>query len=61
MIDDPRRALLTGMTLGTLMECGVQVLPEVDDQGDYLPSFLLMLPEPAVPGTTVRLTVSLVE
>jgi hypothetical protein len=57
MIDDARLALLTGMTIGLLMRSGFDCHPEVDDNGDYLPTIILSLPEPAVDGTKVRLRV----
>jgi hypothetical protein len=57
MIDDGRTALLTGMTIGVMMSVGLDVRPEVDENGDYKASIILELPEPALPGTKVRLTV----
>jgi len=56
MIQDERRALMTGFVIGTLMSAGLDVKPEVDDDGDYLPSIMLTLPEP-MQGVKVRLVV----
>jgi hypothetical protein len=61
MIDDSRLALLTGMTIGVLAFHGLTVRPQVEENGDYKNSIILDLPEPARPGTQVKLTVTLVE
>lgn len=55
MIEDERLALLTGFVIGTMMNAGLDVKPEVDDDGDYVASILLTLPE--LHGLKIRLKV----
>ena len=58
MIQDGERALMTGFVIGTMITAGLDVRPEVDADGDYLPSIMLTLPDP-MQGVKVRLVVEL--
>lgn len=57
MIQSPEHALITGLTLGTLMQSGFDINPEVDADGNYTDRLVLVLPEPA--DMTVYLRVEL--
>lgn len=57
MIQSPEHALITGLTLGTLMSQGLNVNPEVDAEGNYTDRLVVVLPEPA--DLTVYLRVEL--
>lgn len=41
---DQTHALRAGFLLGTLMKAGVHVRPEMDDEGNYMPTIVIELP-----------------
>jgi len=59
-VDDAEHALVVGMVHGVLLSHGLDIEPEFDEQGNYLASIELIMPEPAL-GTRVRLIVERME
>ena len=59
-VESSEHALLVGLVHGYLLRLGVHVVPEFDDEGNYLASLVMILPEPAL-GTKVRIVVEQME
>lgn len=57
-IQSERHALLTGMVFGLASKHGLIIHPEFDEYGNWAASAMLELPEPVVPGITVRIVVT---
>ena len=55
-VDSGEHALVVGLAMGALMQAGLNVLPEMDGEGNYLASLVLTLAEP-YKGKRVRLIV----
>jgi hypothetical protein len=59
-VESSEHALIVGLVHGYLLRLGVDAWPEFDEQGNYLASLVLTLPEPAL-GTKVRIVVEQME
>lgn len=56
-IQSPEHALQAGFVWGLAMQHGLDVVPELDDEGNYSASVLLEIPD-LNPNVTVRLIVA---
>jgi len=55
-VQSPEHALQAGFVWGVAIDHGLDLTPDMDDEGNYTASFVLNLPEPMA-GVAVRIIV----